>query len=248
MNTYNFIPLDTKVHREISVQPDNSFAHAKNFNLVNIGFNELASLSGCLPIVVVNDEATDKQSLAGVVGFETYGNLFCSKNQWQGHAVPLSVQTYPFNFAIDNNKVTVLIDDSSDRVQDKADKEYALFSSDGEPTHTLKHYQACLSNLIEGQQQARTFITILKQHDLLSPLSVTLTLKDGQTVTSTDLLSINEEKFAKLDEATIVRFHQQGIAMAINAMLLSLRQYNRLVQLTQRFDNPAEKVGIKLSQ
>lgn len=122
------------------------------------------------------------------------------------------------------------------------------FPSDGEPTRTLKHYQACLSNLIEGQQQTHTFITILKQHGLLSPLSVTLTLKDGQTVTSTDLLSINEEKFAKLDEATIFRFHQQGITMAINAMLLSLRQYNRLVQLTQRFDNPAEKVSIKLSQ
>lgn len=247
MNSSNFIPLDTKLHRNTSVQQDKSFSHANKFNLVNIGFNELASLSGCLPIVIVNDEASDNYSLAGVVGFETYGNLFCSESQWQGHAIPLSVQTYPFNFAVENNTVTVLIDESSDRVQENGDTEHALFSSDGQPTHTLKHYQTCLSNLIEGQQQAQTFITILKEHDLLSPLSVTLTLKDGQIVTSAGLLSIDENKFAQLDEATIVRFHQQGIAMAINAMLLSLRQYNRLVQLTQRFDNPAKKVGIKLS-
>ena len=58
--------------------------------------------------------------------------------------------------------------------------------------------------------------------------------------------AINEEKYAQLEADTVLQFHKEGISMAINALLLSLRQYNRLVQLTQSFDDPAMKVGIKL--
>jgi hypothetical protein len=83
--------------------------------------------------------------------------------------------------------------------------------------------------------------------NLLSPLDVTLHFDDGTTKVISDLLTINESQFASLSAEHIFDLHSQGLLLAINAMMLSLRQYNRLVQLTQDTDNPIKKVGMKLS-
>ena len=249
MKTPEYNPLSANTHHDIAVAEDSSFSHARAFNLVNIGFNEIATLSGCMPLVVVNNDDNNSQTLACVVGSEGFGNLFCGTDAWLGHAVPLSIQSHPFNFAFaDNHKVSVLLNVNDERIQHKTTHpEYALFSADGQPTLVLKRYQECLTELISGLQQSEAFLAILNEHNLLSPLSVTVTRQDGQIIESANLLSIDDRKFASLSESVIVRFHQQGLLMAVNAMILSLRQYNRIVQLTQHHPNPAVKVGIKLS-
>lgn len=250
MTTSTYVPLDNQQHKNVSVSADPSFAHAKAFNLVTIGFNEIAVLCGCMPLVVVKNAAGDVHSLACVVGIEQYGNLFCGENHWQGHAIPLSIQTHPFNYSLNENSVTVLIDESSPLVNqhdvNNTTAQSLLFSSDRQPSSVLKSYQENLANLITGQQQADAFLDVLNRHNLLTNISIKFTFADGVVAESTNLLSINEERLASLPQEVITELHQQGILMAINAMILSLRQYNRIVQLTQTHDNPILKVGLKL--
>ncbi|GFD70308.1 SapC family protein [Alteromonas sp. KUL106] len=248
MSRTRFIPLEPVKHKSIKLKNDPTFSHSKLFNFVNIGFNEIATLSGCMPLVLVHDEASDVLSLTCCLGFEGFGNVFYHERQWLGHAVPLSVQCYPFNYSIDEQRVSVLIDENSTRFTNIDDVGAALFSSDGHPTTLLKQQQENLAALLEGQQQANAFVDILKQYDLLAPLSVSITRASGQIIHSSNLYSVNEEKYAQLEADTIVKFHKEGISMAINAMLLSLRQYNRLVQLTESLEDPATRVGIKLNK
>ncbi len=246
MSKPQYVHLDPTKHNDIRLIDDSSFSHAKDFKLVNIGFNEIASLSGCMPLVLVKNGNDETLTLACCVGIEELGNVYCGKERWLGHAVPLSIQCYPFNFTIEGNRVNVLIDESSHRLTKLSGEGAKLFSSDGQPTTILKQQQENLATLLAGQEQAAAFVSILKQHDLLSPLSVTITRQSGQSFHTDGLYSINEEKYAQLEADTVLQFHKEGISMAINALLLSLRQYNRLVQLTQSFDDPAMKVGIKL--
>ncbi|WP_394223399.1 SapC family protein [Alteromonas gracilis] len=242
----HFVPLDPIKHKDVRLIHDDAFSHAEAFNFVNVGFNEIATLSGCMPLVIIDTEQGSPLTLACCLGFEGFGNVFCSGQKWLGHAVPLSIQCHPFNYAIDEHKVKVLIDESCKRVTQDTNNSTALFSSDGQPSSLLKQQQENLATLLNGQQQAQAFVDVLKQHDLLSPLSISITLNSGQTLHTHGLYSIDENKFAQLKPETVIQFHKEGISMAINAMLLSLRQYNRLVQLTQTFEDPAMKVGIKL--
>ncbi|WP_421133235.1 SapC family protein [Alteromonas sp. A079] len=243
----NYTLLDKSDHSAATLDSDDSFSHAKHFNVVTVGFNEIASISGCMPLVVTTDVSTNTRSLATVVGFEEFGNVFCNGDKWMGHAVPLSIQCYPFNYAIEDNGVSMLIDTSSVRFSSAGSNQAnRLFASDGEATGLLKRYQSMLADLVTGQQQSASFLSILDSLDLLSPLDVTLHFEDGTTKIISDLLTINESQFASLTAEQVFDLHSQGLLLAINAMMLSLRQYNRLVQLTQGTDNPIKKVGMKL--
>lgn len=254
MSTY--IPLDSKTHKDLAIRFDKSFSHAANFNLVNLGFNEIASISSCMPVVVTAKDANTPETLAAVVGWPEFGNLFCGDKtardkQWHGHAVPLSIQSYPFNYAVEKEKLTVLFDSNTPSLIDRdtttssSTTTAPLFASDGTPTVTLKQYQSMLANLASGGAQANAYINALNELSLLSPLSVTLHFKNGDVRESSGLMTINEEKLAQLDADTVHKLHTQGLLVAINAMMLSLRQYNRLVQLTQSADNPIVKIGLK---
>ena len=80
---------------------------------------------------------------------------------------------------------------------------------------------------------------------MLSNLSITLHFENGEPRESTGLMTINEDKLAQLNADIIHQLHTQGLLMTINAMMLSLRQYNRLVQLTKNANNPVVKIGLK---
>ena len=87
MTRPSYVTLDTQQHKDTGITQDPGFSHARAFNLVTIGFNEIASLSGCMPIVIVNDTKPE-YTLAAVVGMAPFDNLFCGKAQWLGHAIP----------------------------------------------------------------------------------------------------------------------------------------------------------------
>lgn len=242
----SYIAIDTIEHRHLAILPDDTFSHASSFNLVNLGFNEIANIAGCMPVVVVPNKQGIATTLAAAVGWPEYGNVFCSQEQWLGHTVPLSIQTYPFNYALKEQAITVLIDPLAERICDRSTPNaQPLFAHDGTPTATLKKYQNMLTTLATGAQQAAVFINTLIELELLIPLTINLHFSDGETRESSGLLTINESKLIHLDRDTVYKLHTQGMLVAINAMMISLRQYNRLVQLTQTFNNPVVKVSMK---
>ncbi len=246
MTQPNYIALDSVAHKSYCVIPDDRFSHSAAFNAVALGFNEIASIAGCMPILVAPDLLGAPEKLIAVVGWPETGNVFCGRNHWKAHAVPLSIQCTPFNYGLENERLTVLVDEASERfVASTQNHSQPLFSGDGTPSQFLKQVQSQLSNLALGQQQAQMMIQALSDLDMFIPLSLTRTFADGKQDTTSDLLTIDEEKLVNLNADTIYELHKNGLLMAINAMILSLRQYNRLVQLTQGSDNPISRITLK---
>jgi hypothetical protein len=244
----SYTPLDSQAHRNLRIKVDKNFSHSAEFNLVALGFNEIASIGGCMPIVVTTNDTNHYHTLAAVVGWPEFGNVYCSDTEWMGHAVPLSIQSHPFNYAVEQDKLTVLFDEKSPLITNNSrEGDSALFASDGSPSTSLKQFQSMLSNLASGSQQASAFIQALTDLKLLTNLSTTLHFENGETRQSTGLMTINEDTLAQLNADIIHQLHTQGLLVAINAMMLSLRQYNRLVQLTKNAYNPVVKIGLKTS-
>ena len=81
MSKPQYVHLDPTKHNDIRLIDDSSFSHAEDFKLVNIGFNEIASLSGCMPLVLVKSGNDETLTLACCVGIEELGNVYCGEER-----------------------------------------------------------------------------------------------------------------------------------------------------------------------
>ena len=244
-STPHYVALDTQLHQQLKISQSNRFQHAKTENICRAGFTEIVSLSSCMPVVILAASEQRPAAIAAMMGLEDGQNLFVSDNDWLGHSVPLSIQSAPFNYATEEQKLIVLIDQNSDAISDSGK---AIFSSDGTPTPLLKQHQRMLGDLAQGLSLNQQFIATLEKLKLLSKLNIVLTYADQQQRTITGCLSIDDNALANLDDATIGQLHRSGMLMAINAMMLSLRQFNRLVQLSKNTEQPVASIKISVSE
>ncbi len=243
-SSQQFIALDSQNHRDIQINQASHFAHARSINTCRVGFTEIVSLASCMPIVILEGNQQTPAVIAAMMGLQQEQNLFYEPMiGWQGHCVPLSIQSAPFNYATESDKLIVLIDQSA--ITEQGER---LFSSDGAATPLLKQKQRILGDLAQGLTLSQQFIDTLQSLNLLTKLTITLTDKNQQQRTISGCLSIDDSALAQLDDATIAKLHRSGMLMAINSMMLSLRQFNRLVQLSNQTEIPIETIKISVSE
>jgi hypothetical protein len=80
----------------------------------------------------------------------------------------------------------------------------------------------------------------------LQELELNLDLASGEKKKLTGLFTINEDKIKSLPDDKVVDFHKRGLFVPIYAMLGSLGQINRLVQLRNNSSN-AQIAGIQIA-
>ncbi len=239
MHAPDYTLLDLHQHQAWRLQDDPAFSHTAQTQLVAVAFTEIVSLASCMPLVIVG-EPDAGQTLTAMLSLRENDNAF-SQSQWQGHVVPLSIQTYPFNFALEDNKLLTLIDEACTRWQEEGQP---LFSSDGTPTPFLKQRQSQLAQLANGLHLADQFTAFLSQNKLLSPLQVTVTQEEGSENTIKGIYTINEAALNALPADTLHQLQQNGMLIAIHAMMVSLRQFNRLVQLARQQGEAVTKITL----
>lgn len=239
MPTNAYAVLDPHVHRDFTLHTDPGFQHSCATQLVSVAFSEVVELASCMPVVVVAARQSPAV-LSALLGLKAGENLF-SGSQWHGHAVPLRVQAAPFHYALEAAQLLTLIDEQSPLL---APGGAALFASDGAATPVLKQRQALLMTLANGQHLAGQFVEQLQRLQLLQPLEVTVSHVTGETDTLTGLYTIDEHAFAALPAEILKRLQDNGMLAAMHAMLLSLRQFNRLVQLARSRGHQLENVQL----
>jgi hypothetical protein len=106
-----------------------------------------------------------------------------------------------------------------------------LFLPYGGQTPFLQDMAGLLETLHLGMQDANNFVALLEQYQLLEPVTVNVTLKDGSSHQLVGFLTIAEEQLAKLDGAALAQLHQHGYLQAIYLMIASQAQIRQLVTL-----------------
>jgi hypothetical protein len=176
-----------------------------------------------------------------MLGIEQGVNLFMQDGKWTGHVVPLNIQRYPFDVRPDGDKLGVFIDDSSELVGKEGEP---LFIEDA-PSPFLDNRQKLLSELANSEMATRDFIKKLQDLGLLHPIIIHAQYVSGQQRNINGMLTISEKKLQALDAEAIADLHKTGYLGAIYAILLSLGQLNRLVQLTQGGENPVRALQLQ---
>ena len=91
--------------------------------------------------------------------------------------------------------------------------------------------QNSLGRLYENEKMTENFIKELEENDLLQELELKIDLSTGEKKKLTGLFTVNEDKIKALADDKVLDFHKRGLFVPIYAMLGSLAQMNRLVQL-----------------
>ncbi|GGW81060.1 SapC family protein [Alteromonas halophila] len=239
MTSPNYVVLNAQRHHALSLISDPGFRHAEKSQIAALVFQEIVAVASCMPVVVLAPDS-DKPALSALFGLTANTNLFAGES-WQGHVVPMSVQVAPFNYAVEDQRLLTLIDEKSPLWQASGQR---LFSADHAPTPLLKQRQTLLKELASGAPRAEQFIKTLSDQQLLKPLTVRITDIDGQSNELTGMFTVDETCLGNLSAETLKQLHDNGMLTAIHAMLLSLRQFNRLVQLARQKGQPVQSVQL----
>lgn len=237
----NFVPLDKNNHKDLKVAVDPSFSYAKNTHLAAASIREFAQLASTMPLVFIQDPKTQNHHVVGMLGMEQGQNLFLQGDSWKGPHVPMNILRYPFDVRPDGEKLGVFIDENSDLINENGQ---ALFAGD-EPSDFLKARQQLLSDLANSEMLTQRFVAKVVELDLLEDVQIRLQYKSGQQRNVTGMKGISEKKLYALTEEQVVELHKAGFLGALYAMMLSLGQLNRLVELSGETDNPIQ--GMQMS-
>lgn len=237
----NYIPLDKEKHKDSKVAVNNTFAFAKNTHLAAASIKEFAQLASSMPIVFIKDPKADRHHVVAMLGMEQNQNLFLATDRWKGPHVPMNVLRYPFDVRPDGDKLGVYIDENSELLGSEGEP---LFTESGEPSEYLQNRQQFLGDLANSEMMTQRFVKQVLELDLLEEIQIRLLYKNGQQRNVTGMLSINEKKMLELPEEKVLELHKSGFLGAMYAVMMSLGQLNRLVELSKDTDNPIQTMQL----
>ncbi|GEA10691.1 SapC family protein [Alteromonas sp. KUL49] len=241
----NYVPLDKEKHKDLKIAVNNSFKYAKDTHLAAATIKEFAQLASTMPIVLIKDPGSDRYHVVAMLGMEQSQNLFLTGDSWKGPHVPSNVLRYPFDVRPDGDKLGVFIDENSDSISEEGQP---LFTADGEASDFLKNRQQFLADLANSELLTQRFVQKIVELDLLDPIQIRLTYQSGQQRNVTGMLSINEKKLMELPEETVLELHKSGFLGALYALMMSLGQLNRLVELSNDTENPIRSMQLSVAK
>lgn len=223
-------PLNSQVHGDWRLKPgDASFARETPFAPIVV--SEIADAARSYPIVFAADGA---QPIA-VLGLERR-NLFVEDGRWSADAyIPAYVRRYPFAFVVTDEprSVQLAIDRGSDRVAQGGDEGAPLFA-DGQPSElTAQALEFCVAFGRDAELTA-LFATALREKGLLIDRRADATLPDGRKLGLDGFQIVDTEKFAALDDETVLAWHRQGVLGLVHHHLASLERFNVLLNRQAR--------------
>ena len=251
-----FEPLSSERHQQLSVNSGFDFMQYATLSRATVCVDEFASLSCSFPLFFIKDTQTNNfQSIALMSLFANNEKALpnpifsCGDSRFVA-SLPNSLRQLPFALVNDPenaNKLTIGIATESLQVTDTADiansgntdpqeRWEALFVADsagnlGQPSPYLNSVERELQQQFQAEQTTQQVINELVRHALLQELEIHLHLQNGDSSQIRGLYSINEQALNQLPNNDKLSLMNNGMLPAMYAMLASLSQLNRLIQL-----------------
>ena len=77
----------------------------------------------------------------------------------------------------------------------------------------------------------KTLFTLVDSMDLLEPVSINIKLSNVEEVNFSDYYTVNQEKLAKLDGASLAKLSQYGVLSLLYFVLSSMGNFQTLIEL-----------------
>jgi len=224
--------LSADKHRALRVRTERGAAYGDGIMAALAVPDEFRQVQAHYPILFRANPERDAFTPLALFGFEDGENLFLENGRWDAAYVPLSIDIQPFLIGRGADTRQVHIDQGSARIIDG--EGVRVFDDQGQPTPYLEAILERLGALDEGYQASPSFMDALRRYDLLEPLNLDITLKNGSMHRLVGFHVINESKLRTLDGAVVAELHAEGHLMPIFMALASLSNIGDLVARKQR--------------
>lgn len=230
--------LDRQRHRERGIAPQVA-RFAATLHAIYLTLPEFVAASRSHPIVFGQAEDKSWQPLV-VTGLEPGRNLRVdAAGDWlPGYYCPAYVRRYPFCTArvradgADLQSV-ICVDEAG-----LAPNPPHLFDARGEPTPRWQELQRFIEEIDTATRQTEGFCATVADLDLLEPFEADVNPVRGPRKRVTGMWRVAEERLNALEPAVIARLMQQGHLSRIYAHLMSLDNFQRLLEADVARLNP----------
>jgi len=231
-------PFDRFRHAGRSILPQRNQAWCGKLNSVFLNVAELGKACADYPIAFVHDSGSGEYLPMALLGLRAAENLFVDgKGQWQARSyVPAYVRRHPFCIVElpgkDGAESQRLICVQEDQLGPSA-KPY--FDAQGQPTAEWTPMKDLIEAMEASRQQTRAFTRRLEAFGLFTPFdALALPRGGGQQMRLQGMHRVDEEKLNALGAREQKLLMRKGELRAVYAHLLSLENFGRLLDMTQR--------------
>lgn len=193
---------------------------------------EFRALQAHYPIVYQKTADGLSFQAVALLGLQPGQNLFLGPQGWEAAYIPLALQRLPFLIGRDGQGLQVHVDLESPRLSRSQGE--PLFLPQGGTTPYLQRISDILGAIHHGVQQADEFLRALLSHDLLEPFVLQTKDSQGQEQNLSGFYTLNEDRLAALQAASLAELHEQGHLQCLYMMLASQSQFPGLIERQTR--------------
>jgi len=242
------VPLNREQHVGYGVKPvAKPFEFMAKNHFLPLTAPEFGSAAASYPIIFAGEE----RSPLAVMGIRTDENLFVTDGQFnQDFYMPSFARRYPFVLAGDqsNDRFVVCVDEDADCVTKKSPTQKFFEGEDTSP-FTKEAFQF-LQSFERDRQATNAMVEEFKKLDLFESKEMNF---QGQNADGTpserqkiaDYFAISEEKLRNLPTETLKSLNDRGLLAVAHAHLISLSNWQRLVNMTLRLDSEKQAKAAK---
>jgi SapC len=230
-------PLSLAAHEKLGLKNiERPFGFVATTHVVPLTVQEFGVAATVMPIIFAPDRKTPLAVMAARSGENQFVN---ADGNWEIDCyIPAFIRRYPFVFAADQaaDSFVVCVDVEADMIGENPD--VPMFQN-GQPTAYTNNAMEFLQDFERQRRTTDEFMKAVTEMDLLEDKTVTFTPTNadgsqGTPVKVADYIGISEEKLNALPAAKLLDLKQRGALPAIYAHLVSLLQWQKLVQRTLR--------------
>lgn len=199
----NAVPVDSNVHRDLSIRPNTGYAFARHISAVPVVAAEFAAAATDLAIVFAGAE--DGTMPFAVLGVETERNLMVNPDgTWAGRYVPSFLRRYPFALAKDdeNDTLALCVDDGFEGLNTKGIGE-RLFDAEGNRTQFLDGVLGFATQIQTQFARTRQFCIRLEKLELLEPAAALVPGVGSEPRRITGIQRVSRERLKRIPADTL---------------------------------------------
>lgn len=195
---------------------------------------EFRNLQPHYPILFQKDSETSRFLPVALFGLEQGENLYLKNNMWDCTYIPLMAQKGPFSIGLygdgDIKEKQRLIHIDMNHPKVNASEGLRLFEAHGGATEYLEKVSGLLDAIHNFSEHNKGFMQELTAKELLEPVTVDITLANGERGQLFGYYTIKEERMAELNGNELQALNEKGYLFPIYMAIASLSNIRKLIE------------------
>lgn len=236
----NPVLLDNITHKDLRVITRNGEEFGDNVNQVLVFPTEFADVQREYPILFRKDGDSGNYQSVALLGFAPEENLFLDESGWNAGYIPGIVARGPFMIGFQQREVdgelqrdpVIHVDIDNPRVGEGEGEK--LFLPHGGNSPYLERVAGILRGIHEGTEMSEAMFTAFESCGLLEPVNIQVEVHRDEQYDLRGFYTLNEEKLAQLDGATLERLNRSGFLQGAFLVISSLNNVRKLIEMKRR--------------